>query len=67
MQIIDSGASDWVIFAKRNGYTQDETYFLHFILNNIQEALKSNTELESGLLNDWISKRHNQVENNELI
>jgi hypothetical protein len=67
MQIIDSGASDWVIFAKQNGYTQEETYFLHFIINNIQEALQNNTELDSGLLNDWISKRHNQVENNELI
>ncbi|MGZ4851242.1 MAG: hypothetical protein ACXV2C_07680 [Candidatus Bathyarchaeia archaeon] len=67
MQILNSGASDWVIFAKQNGYTQDEAYFLHFMLHNIQEALENNAELDAGLLNDWISKRHDQVENNELI
>ena len=67
MQIIDAGASDWVIFAGPNGYRQDETYFLHYILDNIGQALQDCSELNSGRLNDWVSKRHNQVENNELV
>ena len=67
MQIIDAGASDWVVFAGPNGYRQDETYFLHFILNSIGQALQDSSELDPGRLNDWICKRHDQVENNELI
>ena len=67
MQILDAGSSDWVIFAGPNGYRKDETYFLHFILDNIGQALQDCSELNSGRLNDWISKRHDQVENNELI
>jgi hypothetical protein len=67
MQILDAGASDWVIFAGPNGYRQDETYFLHHILDNIGQALQDCSELNSGRLNDWVSKRHNQVENNELV
>jgi SAM-dependent methyltransferase len=67
MQILDAGASDWVIFAGPNGYRQDETYFLHYILDNIGQALQDCSELNSGRLNDWVSKSHNQVENNELV
>jgi hypothetical protein len=67
MQILDAGASDWVIFAGLNGYHQDETYFLHYILDNMGHALQDCSELNSGRLNDWISKRHDQVENNELV
>ncbi|HEX7445566.1 MAG TPA: class I SAM-dependent methyltransferase [Methanothrix sp.] len=67
MQILDAGSSDWVIFAGPDGYRQDEIYFLHFIINSIGQALQDCSELDSGRLNDWISERHNQVENNELI
>ncbi|MCJ7445550.1 MAG: class I SAM-dependent methyltransferase [Methanotrichaceae archaeon] len=67
MQILDSGASDWVIFPGQNGYTQEEAYFLHFILNNIQQALEGSSQIGSATLDNWISKRHNQVENNVLI
>jgi len=72
MQIIDAGASDWVVFPEENGYRQDDSYFLHFILNSIRQsliggALQDSSELDPGRLNDWICKRHNQIENNELI
>ncbi len=67
MQILDAGASDWVIYAGQNGYRQDEAYFLHFIINIIGQALQNSSELDALRLNDWICKRHNQVENNELI
>lgn len=72
MQIIDAGASDWVVFPEENGYRQDDSYFLHFILSSIRQALigrslQDSSELDPGRLNDWIRKRHNQVDNNELI
>lgn len=67
MQILDAGSSDWVVFAGPNGYRPDETYFLHFIIDNIGQALQDCPELDSGRLNDWISRRHNQVDNNELV
>lgn len=72
MQIIDAGASDWVVFPEENGYRQDDSYFLHFILNSIRQALigramQDSSELDPARLNDWICKRHNQVDNNELI
>jgi hypothetical protein len=67
MQILDSGASDWVIFPGQNGYSQDEAYFLHFILNTIQQALEGSSHIDSATLDNWISERHNQVENNILI
>jgi len=67
MPILDTGSSDWVIFAGPDGYRPDEDYFLHFMINNIGQALQDCSELDPGRLNDWISKRHNQVENNELI
>jgi hypothetical protein len=67
MQIFDSGASDWVIFPGQKGYSQDEAYFLHFILNTIQQALEGSSHIDSAILDNWISKRHNQVDNNVLI
>jgi hypothetical protein len=72
MQIIDAGASDWVVFPEENGYRQDDSHFLHFILNSIRQALigrslQGSSELDPGRLNDWTRKRHNQVDDNELI
>ncbi len=67
MQILDAGSSDWVVFAGKDGYNNDEAYFLHFILDTIGRALQDNQEIDSDQLNEWICKRHRQVENNELI
>jgi SAM-dependent methyltransferase len=67
MQILDAGSSDWVVFAGPNGYRKDETYFLHFIIDNIGQALQDCSKLDASRLNDWISRRHNQVENNDLV
>jgi SAM-dependent methyltransferase len=67
VQVLDAGASDWVVFAAQGAYPQDEAYFLHFIIHTIQEALARQPELEAGAFADWIAKRHAQVESGELV
>jgi SAM-dependent methyltransferase len=66
-QILDAGASDWVVFPGPQGYQQDEAYFLHFILNTIHQALQGHPELDPTQFDHWITRRHAQVENHELV
>jgi SAM-dependent methyltransferase len=67
LRLLDTGASDWVVFAGKQGYPQDEAYFLHFILHTMQQALQSHPELETGRFSEWIAERHAQVERGELV
>ena len=66
-QILQAGASDWVVFPKAGAYPADEAYFLHFIIHTIQSSLNDHPELDAGLLADWIAERHAQVERGELV
>ena len=38
-QILDAGASDWVVFPGADGYPEDEAYFLHFVIHTGRNAL----------------------------
>ncbi len=66
-QVLQAGASDWVVFPKAGAYPADEAYFLHFIIHTIQTALTDHPELDAGRLADWIAERHAQVERGELV
>lgn len=66
-QILDAGASDWVIFPVQGEYHQDEAYFLHFIIHTIHEALRDHPQLDGERFAAWIAERHNQVENRQLV
>ena len=66
-QIEAAGSSDWVVFPGRDGYPEDEAYFLHFIIHTIASALKHNPEIDARRFNPWINKRHLQIEQNNLI
>jgi hypothetical protein len=66
-EIVQAGASDWVVFSGKAGYPQDEAYFLHFILHTVHQARAGRPELESGQLDAWIARRHRQVEDGELV
>jgi SAM-dependent methyltransferase len=66
-EILQAGASDWVVFPGMHGYREDEAYFLHFILHTIQQALQGHPELERERFEAWIARRHLQVENGELV
>jgi SAM-dependent methyltransferase len=82
-QVIDAGASDWVVFPVSGSYPYDEAYFLHYIVHTIHQALAGHPQLEASqeALPDtppdtpqnaprferWISERHAQIERGELV
>ena len=66
-QVLQAGASDWIVFPQQGGYPADEAYFLHFIIHTIQTALAGHPELDARRFSVWITGRHNQVERGELI
>jgi SAM-dependent methyltransferase len=67
IEILASGASDWVVFPVQGSYPHDEAYFLHFIINTIQAALIANQELDAQRFASWIETRHTQVNRGELV
>ncbi len=66
-EILEAGASDWVVFPRTGRYPADEAYFLHFIIHTIQGALQASPALDHERFRDWIQHRHQQVENGELV
>lgn len=66
-QILDAGASDWVVFPGSEGYQHDEAFFLHFIIQTIHTTLAGHPQLDSTQFEDWITERHAQVERAELV
>lgn len=67
VQILEAGASDWVVYPSNGGYPGDEAYFLHFIINTVHSALAGHAELEAERLSAWTAQRHAQVERGELV
>lgn len=67
VQTLASGASDWVVFAGPDGYLGDEAYFLHFLINDMRRALIERPGVDVGRFEDWIAKRHLQIERGELV
>jgi SAM-dependent methyltransferase len=65
--LLDAGSSDWVIFPGCPGYSEDEAYFLHFIINTIDEALQEHPQLDAARFAAWVAERHSQVERGELV
>jgi SAM-dependent methyltransferase len=66
-QVLQAGASDWVVFPKAGAYPADEAYFLHYIIHTIQTALNDHPQLDVSRLAKWIAGRHTQVERGELV
>lgn len=66
-EIIAAGSSDWLVYPRNKGYPDDETYFLHFIVHIIQQALQGHPELDAERFEDWIRARHTQIEAGELV
>jgi hypothetical protein len=40
---------------------------LHFIIHTLHKALRGHPELEAKRFEDWIARRHRQIEDNQLI
>jgi SAM-dependent methyltransferase len=66
-QILDAGASDWVIMPKSGDYLPGEDYFLHFIIHTIQTSLDGNAHIDQEDLSLWVNKRRQQIEQGELL
>lgn len=66
VQVLAAGRSDWLVFPGQSGYPPDEAYFLHFIVHTIHQALKGHPRLPGPALEDWIARRHAQIEQGAL-
>ena len=64
-----AGSSDWVVYPGPDGnYPGDEAYFLHSILNTIQNALRSRPDrVEPADLAGWLAVRGRQLAAGELV
>lgn len=67
VEILESGSSDWTVFAGKEGYREDEAYFLHFIIDTMYSALKERPELDLYRFKRWIEERHSQIECGRLV
>lgn len=65
--ILAAGASDWVVYPGPDGYPADEAYFLHFIIDTIDQALCAHPGLDPARFATWINTRHAQIERHELV
>ena len=65
--IVEAGGSDWVVYAGEEGYPEDEAYFLHYLINIVDNALKGHPLLNPVELTEWVSARHAQIESEELV
>jgi SAM-dependent methyltransferase len=66
-RVAAAGSSDWVVFPGPDGYSGDEAFFLHFIIDTIGQALHGHPGLEMNRFQAWIAERHRQIESAELI
>jgi hypothetical protein len=67
LNILDAGASDWVVFPTNGSYQDDDAYFLHFIVDTIYRAIEFHPEINPGQLHSWTGTRHGQIERGELF
>jgi len=65
--LLDAGSSDWVVFANEKGYQKDEVYFLHFVVNTVEQVLAGSPELDAQRFSNWIQERHAQIRRGELV
>jgi len=65
--LLEAGSSDWVVFAEKDGYPEDEAYFLHHVLHFVEEELAGRSALDSGAFAEWVQERRRQIEAGELI
>lgn len=66
-EILEAGASDWVVFPRHGGYPGDEAYFLHHIIHFFEETLFGHPELDPQRFASWLAERHAQIERGELV
>ena len=67
LEIVEAGASDWVVYPQDGGYPEDVAYFLHHVVNFVWDSLSEHATVFSAGLEEWVGRRHRQIERGELI
>ena len=66
-EIRAAGSSDWVVLPGPNGYPDDESYFLHFIIHTVDAELRDHPDLDQKRFAEWVTARHQQIDRSELV
>jgi SAM-dependent methyltransferase len=66
-RLLAAGSSDWVVFPGPEGYLADEAYFLHYLVHTVDGALRGHPHLQEEAFQEWICRRHQQIDQGELI
>ncbi len=66
-EVLEAGASDWMVFPRRHGYRPEERAFLEAILETVLTTLQRHPELEPEALERWIGARRAQLDAAELV
>jgi hypothetical protein len=64
LELLAAGSSDWVIHPRTAGYSDDERFFLHAIIETVEKELAPKNSLPG--LGAWARLRHQQVEDGQL-
>jgi len=62
LELLAAGSSDWVIHPRNNGYSEDETFFLHSLIATVERELAGASGPAPSGLAAWARTRHQQVE-----
>ena len=65
LELLAAGSSDWVIHPRNGGYSKDEIFFLHTIIETVEKELAKENRPPTGLA-AWARLRHRQVEAGRL-
>jgi SAM-dependent methyltransferase len=66
-EILQAGASDWLVYPRQGAYPVDEAYFLECILHFFEQSLAGRAEIDARRLAAWLAGRRAQVARGELV
>ncbi len=64
--LLATGSSDWIVHPGEHGYSANTATFLRFMIKTIEEALRTDPEINQARFAEWIMTRYAQVNNHQL-
>jgi len=65
--VLAAGSSDWLVVPQQRGYADDEAYFLHYLVDTIDDQLREAARADRQRLRKWTELRHRQIRRGALI
>ena len=65
LELLAAGSSDWVIHPRKAGYAEDEVFFLHAMIETVEQELARKDSPPSGLA-AWACLRRRQAQDGQL-